>query len=162
MNHRSRGLLVGMTALGLLSTTLTACGTDAFERCVPEESASAAAAGIDGTYEGVRDAEGVRLTLTNGSGKAGNTLTVENWPTGDYYRDELGETFDGSGTWEIDRSTASEQSPLLRLHFDKPKPLLRGDTIDLLTITSDDKRVVLYDNTDPDTCPSFRLDLEKP
>ncbi|MFE7431214.1 hypothetical protein [Streptomyces sp. NPDC057545] len=119
-------------------------------------------ADLAGTFEGVRDAKGVRLTLTTAPGQAGGTLAVRNWPTGDYYRAELGETFDGSGTWEIDRPTTSDASPLLRLHFDKPRDMLRGDTVDLLAIAVDSDRAVIYKNDDPDTCPSFRLDLKKP
>jgi hypothetical protein len=162
MTHRSPRVVAVVTALVVLAGTLSACGADAFERCVPEESAEAGGADLAGTYEGKRDAEGVRLTLTTVPRQSGGTLSVENWPTGDYYREELGETFDGSGTWEIDPPSGPEKSPLLRLHFDKPKALLRGDTVDLLTIAVDSKRTVVYKNDDPDTCPSFRLDLKGP
>ncbi|WP_329118729.1 hypothetical protein [Streptomyces sp. NBC_01353] len=47
------------------------------------------------------------------------------------------------------------------LHFEKPEGILRGDTVDLLTIVADSERTVIYENDDPDTCPDFRLDLKK-
>ncbi|MER6994808.1 hypothetical protein [Streptomyces sp. NPDC000410] len=150
-----------LTALAVLAGTLSGCGSDVFERCVPEKSAAVSSADLDGTYEGRRDAEGVRLTLTPAAGQAGGTLTAENWPTSDYYRDELGDTFDGSGTWAFDAASAPGKDPLLRLNFDKPRDMLPGDTVDLLTIGVDAKRTVVYKNDDPDTCPSFRLDLKK-
>ncbi|MEV3992068.1 hypothetical protein AB0J57_24460 [Streptomyces sp. NPDC049837] len=162
MNRRHSHAVATTAALAVLTAMLSACGSDTFERCVPKESAAASSADLSGTYEGRRDAEGVRLTLATAPNQSGGTLSAENWPTGDYYWEELGDTFDGSGTWEIDPPSGPDESPMLRLHFDKPKDMLRGDTVDLLTIAADSERTVIYKNADPDTCPSFRLDLKKP
>ncbi|MET9887401.1 hypothetical protein ABZZ20_30535 [Streptomyces sp. NPDC006430] len=162
MNHRIRAA----TALIVLTWPLTACGgsdgAGPFERCVPEESATVSTAELDGSYEGSREAAGARLTLTSRPGQVGGTLTAENWPTGDAFRDELGPSFSTTGTWELTRPSGSTKHPLLRLHFDPPKPdLPTPDTIDLLSVGIDAKRTFIYDNADPDTCPDFRLQLRK-
>jgi hypothetical protein len=39
--------------------------------------------------------------------------------------------------------------------------MLRGETDDLLTIAAASDQTVVYKNDEPDTCPSFRLDLNK-
>ncbi|MFK0253655.1 hypothetical protein [Streptomyces sp. NPDC090445] len=159
MNHRIRAT----TALLALTWPLTACGgPGVFEHCVPEESSTASSAELEGSYEGSLDAKGTRLVLKTRPGESGGTLTVENWPTGDSFRNELGPSFSGTGTWQIARPSGSEKSALLRLHFDPPKPdLPTPDTIDLLSIGIDAKRTFLYDNADPDTCPDFRLQLQR-
>ncbi|MEU8843776.1 hypothetical protein AB0D97_32425 [Streptomyces roseus] len=162
MNHRIRAA----TALIALTWPLTACGssggTGAFERCVPEESASVSTVELEGRYEGSRSAAGARLTLSPRPGQVGGTLTAENWPTGEAFRDELGPSFGTSGTWELTRPSGSTEHTLLRLHFDPPKPdLPTPDTIDLLSVGIDAKRTFLYDNADPNTCPDFRLQLRK-
>ncbi|MFB7372621.1 hypothetical protein ACFC0D_22550 [Streptomyces sp. NPDC056222] len=151
-----------MTALVVLGGTVSGCGSDLFERCVPEESSAASSADLTGTFEGELDADGARLTLTTAPGQAGGTLTAENWPTGDRHLAELGDTFDGSGTWEVDRQSDPDDIPRLRLYFEKPEGILRGDTVDLLTITADSERTVVYKHDDPDTCPDFVLELKKP
>ncbi|MEF2529407.1 MULTISPECIES: hypothetical protein [Streptomyces] len=154
------------TALFLLTWPLTACGVSGgdglFERCVPEEATRANTAELEGSYEGSQEAKGTRLTLTARPGRSGGTLTVENWPTGDSFRDELGPSFSGTGTWEIDHPSGSAKHPLLRLQFDPPKPdMPTPHTIDLLSIGIDAKRTFIYDNKDPDTCPHFRLQLRE-
>ncbi|MFE5536478.1 hypothetical protein [Streptomyces sp. NPDC056492] len=162
MNHRIRVA----TALLALTWPLTACGGSGgagpSERCVPEEAATVSTSELEGGYEGSREAAGTRLTLTSRPGQAGGTLTTENWPTGDAFRDELGPSFSTTGTWELTRPSGSTKHPLLRLHFDPPKPdLPTPDTIDLLSVGIDEQRTFIYDNADPDTCPAFRLQLRR-
>ncbi|MEU9096184.1 hypothetical protein [Streptomyces sp. NPDC048361] len=111
---------------------------------------------LAGTYRGVYEARGAVLTLSSVPGWSGGTLTVEGWPTGSTYRAELGKTFKGSGTWELD--AGSQGGPLVRLSFTQPHDWISGDTVDRLAIAADSSRTVLYENSDPDTCPDFRLD----
>ncbi|WP_369378370.1 hypothetical protein [Streptomyces sp. cg36] len=106
-----------------------------------------------GRYEGAHEADGVRLTLPEGG-----AVRAEKWPTGDYHRAELGESFDGSGTWEVEQATGSRDRALLRPHFTAPARFLQGDTLDGLTIGTDGSRTDLYDDFDPDVCPDFRLE----
>jgi hypothetical protein len=73
----------------------------------------------------------------------------------------MGDTFDGSLTWPIDRPSEPGESPLLRLHFTHLRTCSGGETDDLLTIADASDRTVVYKNDEPDTCPSFRLDLNK-
>ncbi|PKV86229.1 hypothetical protein [Streptomyces sp. TLI_146] len=157
MPHRSRRALGAVAALALLTAPLTACGSDALERCVPVAAESATPGELIGRYEGAHEADGVRLTLS-----PGGAMRAEKWPTGDYHRAKLGKTFDGSGTWEIESATASTGRALLRLHFTKPTLFLQGDTLDKLTIGIDATRTDLYQDTDPDICPDFRLRRHKP
>ncbi|MBT2454168.1 hypothetical protein [Streptomyces sp. ISL-86] len=162
MHHRSHRIRRSVAALAALVGSLTACGSDAFERCVPEESTTASAAQLVGTYEGSLTAKGVRLTLTATPGQnAGGTLTAENWPTGNFYRSKLGEAFTGSGTWEVESGRPPNSRSLLRLHFEQPELFLPGDTLDKLSIGVDAKRIFVYDNPDPDVCPDFRLQLQQ-
>ncbi|MET9700795.1 hypothetical protein ABZY31_28320 [Streptomyces sp. NPDC006529] len=161
MNPRIRITAAG-AALAALSWPLTACGLadGALERCVPAPATTASTADLAGSYEGSRDAKGTRLTLTTRPGGSGGTLTVENWPTGDSFRKELGTSFNTTGTWEIDRPSDGSPHALLRLDFDPPKPGLPApDTIDMLSIGIDAKRTFIYADDDPDTCPHFRLQL---
>ncbi|MEU9377903.1 hypothetical protein AB0D94_29660 [Streptomyces sp. NPDC048255] len=162
MHHRSHRIRRAAAALAVLVGSLTACGSDTFERCVPEESTTAGAAQLAGTYEGSLKAEGVRLTLTaDPGGKGGGTLSAENWPTGGFHRAELGEAFSGSGTWEVESGQSPNGRSLLRLHFEKPQLFLPGDTLDKLSIGIDAERTFVYDNSDPDVCPDFRLKLQR-
>ncbi|MFD3695655.1 hypothetical protein ACFWUZ_05775 [Streptomyces sp. NPDC058646] len=161
MHHRSHRIRRCVAALAVLAGSLTACGSGAFERCVPQAS-TASAAELAGSYEGSLDAEGVRLTLTAAPGQnRGGTLTVENWPTGGFHTSEPGRAFTGSGTWEIDTGRATKGRSLLRLHFEEPELLLPGDVLDTLSIGIDSERTFLYDDFDPDVCPDFRLKLRQ-
>lgn len=157
MPPQSRRALGSVAALVVLAATLTACGSDTFERCVPVAAKSATPGELIGRYEGAHEADGVRLTLSSGG-----AMRAEKWPTGDYHRAELGTTFNGTGTWEIEPATASNDRALLRLHFTKPTLFLKGDTLDKLTIGIDGTRTDLYEDFDPDVCPDFRLQRRKP
>lgn len=162
MPHLSHRTAAALAALAVLAGSLTACGSGAFERCVPEESTTASAAQLVGTYEGSLKAAGVRLTLTaTPNQNSGGTLTVENWPTGSFYRSKPGEAFTGSGTWEVESGRPPKSRSLLRLHFEQPELLLPGDTLDKLSIGVDAERTFVYDNADPDVCPDFRLRLRR-
>ncbi|MFE9799765.1 hypothetical protein ACFYP6_12905 [Streptomyces goshikiensis] len=161
-SHHTRRSVAALVALAALVGLLSACGSDAFERCVPEESTTASAAQLAGTYEGSFKAKDIRLALTATPGQnTGGTLTVENWPTGSFHRSKLGETFTGSGTWEVEPGRPPNSRSLLRLHFEQPELLLPGDTLDKLSIGIDTKRTFVYDNSDPDVCPDFRLKLQQ-
>ncbi|MEU1076089.1 MULTISPECIES: hypothetical protein [unclassified Streptomyces] len=157
MPPHSRRALGAVAALVLLAAPLTACGSDALERCVPVAADSATPGELIGSYEGAHEADGVRLTLS-----PDGAMRAEKWPTGDYHRATLGATFNGSGTWEVERATGTEDRALLRLHFTKPTMFLKGDTLDKLTIGIDASRAVLYEDFDPDVCPDFRLQRRKP
>ncbi|MFE3608138.1 hypothetical protein [Streptomyces goshikiensis] len=165
MHHRSQRIRrsgAALAALAALAGSLTACGSDALERCVPEESTTAGAAQLVGTYEGFLKAKDIHLTLTATPGQnTGGTLTVENWPTGSFHRSGLGETFSGSGTWELESGRPPTSRSLLRFHFEQPELFLPGDTLDKLSIGIDAKRTFVYDNPDPDVCPDFRLKLRR-
>ncbi|ATZ25812.1 hypothetical protein ACFZBM_13945 [Streptomyces lavendulae] len=159
MNRHLR-IRTAAAALTALAWPLTACGLSGgpSERCVPAPATSATTADLEGDYEGSLDAKGTRLTLTTRPGEGGGTLAVENWPTGDSFREELGASFSTTGTWELDRPTAGYRHALLRLHFDPPKPDLPAPhTLDLLSIGIDAERTFVYADKDPDTCPDFRL-----
>ncbi|GAA0601851.1 hypothetical protein [Streptomyces crystallinus] len=156
MPHPVRRALGAVAALAVLPATLTACGSDALERCVPAAAESATPGELVGRYEGAHEADGVRLTLS-----PGGAMTAQKWPTGDYHRAELGKAFNGSGTWEIEPATSATHRALLRLHFTKPALFLQGDTLDKLTIGTDATRTDLYEDFDPDVCPDFRLRLQK-
>ncbi|WP_327280773.1 MULTISPECIES: hypothetical protein [unclassified Streptomyces] len=157
MAHRPRRALGTATALAVLAATLTACGSDAFQRCVPVAEKGATPLEVTGSYEGSIKAEGVRLTLSSGG-----AMTAEKWRNGSYFDTKSGDTFDASGTWEIQRATGSNDRALVRLHFDKPFGSLKDDTLDELSIGVDATRTFLYDDFDPDVCPDFRLQLQKP
>ncbi|MFD7334680.1 hypothetical protein ACFV98_01580 [Streptomyces violascens] len=159
MNRSLRGLAIAVV-LPLSAFGITGCGASGvLDRCVPAGGAAVGANELVGTYRGVHDAAGARLTLSLGPGQHGGTLTVDDWPTGTYYRAELGKTFKGSGTWVVD--TRSQGHPLVRLSFTQPHDWLPGDTVDRLTVAADSTRTVLYEDSDPDTCPDFRLDLAR-
>ncbi|MFI6942368.1 hypothetical protein ACIBI4_24110 [Streptomyces sp. NPDC050418] len=156
-------LLPAALVLGLLSP-LSACslgGSGA--RCVPADANGVSTDGdLVGTYKGERDAKGVRLTLEAGTAQNEGKASVRNWPTGDYHRDALGETFNGTGTWSVDwDSTGSPQNPVLQLDFEKPDVFAAGDTLDRLSIAADSDRTVFAHETDPDMCPKFRLERQR-
>lgn len=156
---RTLRALAAAATLCLLAFELTGCGS-ATGRCIPPEASAADGSDLAGTYRGKHAAKDVRLTLAPTAGRNGGTLTVENWPTGDYYRSELGDTFKGAGTWDVDtRSNAGH--PLVHLSFTAPHDWMSGDTIDRLSVAMDTTRTVLYENADPDICPDCRLDLAK-
>ncbi|MER7467088.1 hypothetical protein [Streptomyces sp. NPDC097981] len=157
MSHHTRRALGAATTLAVLAATLTACGSDAFQRCVPVAGKGATPLEVIGSYEGSGKAGGVRLTLSSGG-----AMTAEKWLNGSYFGADSGDTFNASGTWEIQQATASNDRALLRLHFDKPVGFLKGDTLDRLSIGVDATRTFLYDDFDPDVCPDFRLRLQKP
>ncbi|MEU8955500.1 hypothetical protein AB0C93_14465 [Streptomyces sp. NPDC048518] len=117
---------------------------------------------LAGTYRGEGDAEGVTLTLkapgASESGPDGGKVSVRDWPTGDWYRSELGEAFDGSGTWSVVQGgTSATEFAHLSLSFTAPERFLNGDTLDSLSIATSGGRTYLYAEDDPDVCPSFRL-----
>lgn len=163
MHHRpkSHAIRCATAALAVVVGLLTGCGSDSAERCVPEPSTTVSAAQLAGTYVGSREAEGVRLTLsTTPGGNRGGTLTTENWPTGSFHTSKPGRAFTGSGTWEVEDARASTRRSLLRLQFEDPAEVTSGDTLDKLSIGIDARRIVIYDDTDPDVCPAFRLQLQ--
>ncbi|MEV5546562.1 hypothetical protein AB0L35_10620 [Streptomyces sp. NPDC052309] len=102
------------------------------------------------------------LTLKGSKNKPDSgTVTVHDWPTGDWYRSELGETFDGSGTWSVVQgSTSATEFAHLSLSFTAPERFLNGDTLDSLSIAQGDGRTCLYADGDPEVCPVFRLRLQ--
>ncbi len=148
--------------MSILVGSLTACGSDAFERCVPKASATVSAAQLIGAYEGSREAEGVRLTLAAApGGNRGGTFTAENWPTGSFHKSPPGKAFTGSGSWAVQDALPPKGRSLLRLQFDDPAEVTTGATLDKLSIGIDAKRIFVYDDTDPDVCPAFRLKLRQ-
>ncbi|MER8095951.1 hypothetical protein [Streptomyces goshikiensis] len=162
MHHRSHRIRRTTAALTVLVGSLTACGSDALERCVPEASTTASAAQLVGTYEGSLEAEGVRLTLTaTPGGNRGGTLTAENWPTGNFHKSQPGRAFTGTGTWEVEDARPPKGRSLIRMQFDDPSEVTSSDTLDKLSIGIDAKRIFVYDDSDPDVCPDFRLKLRQ-
>ncbi|MEU3821596.1 hypothetical protein AB0E74_18555 [Streptomyces sp. NPDC030392] len=157
---RGRILTAAAAVLALLSC-LPGCSPapTALEGCMGERAVGATSAQLAGTYRGEGDAEGVTLTLKASESKPGSgTVTVRDWPTGDWHRGELGETFDGSGTWSVVQGgTAATEFARLSLSFTAPKRFLEGDTLDSLSIAEGDGRTHLYAEGDPDVCPAFRL-----
>jgi hypothetical protein len=144
-----------------LLTFLPGCSSapTAVEGCMGKQAVGATSGQLAGTYRGEGDAEGVTLTLkASKSAPDGGTVTVHDWPTGDWYRSELGETFDGSGTWSVlQGGTSATEFAHLSLSFTAPKRFLDGDTLDSLSIAQGDGRTYLYADDDPDICPAFRL-----
>ncbi|MHC6627893.1 hypothetical protein ACYTFC_17670 [Streptomyces globosus] len=151
----------GMAALAAVAGLLSGCGSDAFERCVPEAADTAGAAQLAGTFEGEREAKGVRLTLALTPGTAhGGSFTAENWPTGDSsFHAHLGTTFSGSGTWVVAPAGGGWDRTMLLMDFTEPEGFGKDDTLDRLSIGIDAKRTFVYDDPDPDVCPDFRLRL---
>lgn len=124
-----------------------------------KQAVSATSGELAGTYVGEGHAKGATITLKTSGGKPGGTVTVHDWPTGDWYRGELGDTFDGKGTWDVEGGTRSGEHAQVHLFITEPRLFLRGYTLDALSIATDSKRTHLYEDDDPDVCPAFRLRL---
>ncbi|MEU5536712.1 hypothetical protein [Streptomyces sp. NPDC020362] len=156
-----RPRLVTTVAVLALLSPLAACSSasSAVEACMGKQAASATSGELAGTYRGEGDAEGATITLKASDSKPGGTVTVHHWPTGSWHKSELGDTFDGSGTWDVAGGTGSGDHAQVRLSFTKPELFLHGDTLDSLSIAMDGKRTFLYQDDDPDVCPKFRLRL---
>ncbi|MDI3417939.1 hypothetical protein [Streptomyces luteolus] len=158
----SRRIPTAAAVCAMLSAPLAACSpADLAASCVPPKSKAVIASELVGTFKGAKDADDAGIVLKEKHGQGGGTLSVRNWPTGDYYRDSLGATFDGTGTWEIQPASKTVKNPLLHLHFEEPKEFASGGTVDMLSVASDSKRTVIYEDTDPDVCPKFRLELRR-
>jgi hypothetical protein len=160
----SRVRLPAAAAVLALLTCLPACSSasTAVEGCMGKQAVGATSGALAGTYRGEGDAEGVTLTLKASESEPGSgTVTVHDWPTGDWHRSELGETFDGSGTWSVVQGgTSATKFAHLSLSFTAPERFLEGDTLDSLSIAEGDGRTFLYAEDDPDVCPAFRLRLQ--
>lgn len=144
----------------VLLLPLGACSSDSARKCLPD-SGSVSSADIVGAYKGLRDAKGVSFSLEadeERTGASGGRVTVKNWPTGDWHRPELGETFDGAGTWEFQPARKPGERDMVSIVLTEPRTFGVNDTLDTLTVTSDSDRIVLYENDDPDICPRFRLE----
>ncbi|QGV77312.1 hypothetical protein [Streptomyces ficellus] len=156
-------LTVTAVVLALLSC-LPACSSasTAVEGCMGKQAVGATSGELAGTYRGEGDAEGVTLTLEASESEPGSgTVTVHDWPAGDWYRSELGAAFDGSGTWSVVQGgTSATEYAHLSLSFSAPERFLDGDTLDSLSIAEGDGRTYLYAEDDPDVCPAFRLRLQ--
>ncbi|MFC9497599.1 hypothetical protein [Streptomyces sp. NPDC056982] len=111
--------------------------SDTFERCVPEETGEVSSADLEGSYRGSGDGDGATITLKATSGQFGGTMTVHPWPSSDFPRYGKDKSFDGSGTWQVDKTAEIAKYATVRVSFDEP---------DALT------------SADPDTCPAFRLE----
>ncbi|WP_077796929.1 hypothetical protein [Streptomyces sp. JHA26] len=157
----SRVRLPAAVAVLALLTCLPGCSSEptSVEACMGKQAVGATSGQLAGTYRGEGDAEGVTLTLKASRDESGSgTVTVRDWPTGDWYRSELGETFDGSGTWSVVQGgTSATEFAHLALSFTTPQRFLKGDTLDSLSIAEGDGHTHLYADDDPDVCPAFRL-----
>ncbi|MHC3391095.1 hypothetical protein ACLQ2E_16815 [Streptomyces lavendulocolor] len=160
----SRARPLAAAAVLALLTCLPGCSSasTAVEGCMGKQAVGATSGELAGTYRGEGDAEGVTLALKASESEPGSgTVTVRDWPTGDWYRSELGESFDGSGTWSmVQGGTSATEFAHLSLSFTTPKRFLDGDTLDSLSIAEGDGRIHLYAEDDPDVCPAFRLRLQ--
>ncbi|MEU2717510.1 hypothetical protein [Streptomyces sp. NPDC007205] len=154
-------LLRWMTAVAVpaLLSPLAGCSSasTAVEACMAKQADSATPGELAGTYGGEGDAKGATITLRASGSKPGGTVTVHHWPTGDWYKRELGATFNGSGSWSVQSGTGSEAHARVQLSFTEPRTFLNGDTLDKLSIAMDSERTYLYEDDDPDVCPKFRL-----
>ncbi|MEU1402147.1 hypothetical protein ABZ471_07225 [Streptomyces sp. NPDC005728] len=158
MAGRRPRLVTAAGVLGLLSP-LAGCSSasTAVEACMAKQAASATSGELAGTYVGEDHAKGATITLKASDTRTGGTVTVHNWPTGDWYKSELGDTFDGSGTWDVVGDTRPGEYVQVHLSITEPELFLRDHTVDSLSIATDSKRTFLYEDDDPDTCPIFRL-----
>ncbi|MBL1107290.1 hypothetical protein JK361_22235 [Streptomyces sp. 5-8] len=151
------------TAVAMLTllTPLAGCSSasTAVEACMGRQAKSATSGELAGTYAGEAHAEGATITLKASDTGTGGTVTVHHWPTGDWYESELGATFDGSGTWDVVGGSRPGEYGQVRLSLTEPEPFLNGDTLDSLSIAKDSERTYLYEDDDPDVCPTFRLRL---
>ncbi|GHH02555.1 hypothetical protein [Streptomyces rubradiris] len=127
-------LVTAAAALVLLSP-LAGCSSaaTAVEACMGKRAVSATSGELAGTYVGEAHAKGVTLTLEASDDGTGGKVTVRNWPTGS---DEYGH---------------------VRLSFTEPERFLQEDTLDSLSIAKDSRRMYLYEDDDPEVCPTFRL-----
>lgn len=154
-------LLRRMTAVAVLAllSPLTACSSasTAVEACMAKQATSVSSVDLVGAYAGEGGAKDVTVMLRSTDGKPGGTVTVRHWPTGDWYKSELGATFNGSGTWSVQSGSGSEGHARVQLSFTEPRTFLSGDTLDELSIATDGKKTYLYQDDDPDVCPTFRL-----
>ncbi|GAB7103950.1 hypothetical protein JCM4814A_22640 [Streptomyces phaeofaciens JCM 4814] len=148
-------------AVPLLLLPLGGCSSGTPETCMPRDTSGISSADLPGTYVGAQDAEGATITLGPSDGSGKGKVTVRDWPTGDWYRSELGDTFDGSGTWGFDPGAGTGGTPRVGLRLTEPKLFLDGDTLDSLSVAADAERTFLYEDDDPDICAKFRLQLEK-
>ncbi|MFI8952253.1 hypothetical protein ACIGO6_37965 [Streptomyces sp. NPDC053750] len=157
----TRVRLPAAAAVLALLTCLPGCSSapTAVEGCMGKQAVGATLGQLIGTYRGEGDAEGVTLTLKASKNKPGSgTVTVHDWPTGDWYQSELGETFDGSGIWSVVQGgTSATEFAHVSLSFTAPERFLNGDTLDSLSIAQGNGRTYLYADDDPDVCPAFRL-----
>ncbi|MGW0766574.1 hypothetical protein [Streptomyces sp. NPDC002676] len=151
-------VVTAAAALALLSP-LAACSSasTAVEACMGKQATSVSSVDLTGTYAGEDKAKGATITLTSTDGKPGGRVTVRHWPSGNWHKDKLGATFDGSGTWEVQEGASTGGHPQVGLSFTAPDFFLPDDTIDTLSIARDGKKTYLYQDDDPDTCPTFRL-----
>ncbi|MDN3260130.1 hypothetical protein QWJ26_09980 [Streptomyces sp. CSDS2] len=151
-------LVTAAAVLALLSP-LSGCSSasTAVEACMGKQAVSATTGELEGTYTGEAHAKGVEITLKASDTGTGGTVTVRNWPTGSWYRSELGPTFDGSGTWDVLSGAGSDDYGQVKLSFTEPERFLQDDTLDSLSIAKDSERLYLYEDDDPDVCPTFRL-----
>ncbi|GAA3158037.1 hypothetical protein GCM10010521_52590 [Streptomyces rameus] len=151
-------LVTAAAVLGLL-TPLAACSSasTAVEACMARQAKSVTSGEVAGTYRGEAHAKGATITLTASDDHTGGTVTVHDWPTGDWYRSELGDTFDGSGTWDVAGGYGADDHGQVHLSFTAPELFLRGYTVDSLSVATDSERTFLYEDDDPDVCPAFRL-----
>ncbi|MFJ9197026.1 hypothetical protein [Streptomyces flaveolus] len=160
----SRVRLPAAAAALALLTCLPGCSSapTAVDACMGKQAVGATSGQLAGTYRGEGDAKDVTLTLKASTTKPGSgTVTVHHWPTGDWYRSELGENFDGSGTWSVVQGgTPATEFAHVSLSFTAPQRFLDGDTLDSLSIADGDGRTYLYAGDDPDVCPAFRLRLQ--
>ncbi|APS20627.1 hypothetical protein TK78_18035 [Streptomyces sp. Tue 6075] len=142
---------------------LGACSFDSARTCLPG-GGSVSSAEIVGVYKGLRDAENVSVSLETDDerpGASGGRVSVKNWPTGDWYRPELGEAFDGAGTWEFRSAGNAGEKSAVSITFTEPGRFGVNDTLDTLMVAADADRIVLYENDDPDICPRFRLESRR-
>ncbi|MDK1475478.1 hypothetical protein QNO07_18980 [Streptomyces sp. 549] len=75
---------------------LGACSFTPSEKCVPD-GGSVSSAEVVGTYQGLRAPKDISLTLEADAeltGASEGRGTVTDWPTGDWYRPGLGDSFD--------------------------------------------------------------------
>ncbi|WP_225632017.1 hypothetical protein [Streptomyces solaniscabiei] len=160
----SRVRLPAAAAVLALLTCLPGCSSapTGVEACMGKQAVGATSGQLAGTYRGEDDAGGVTLTLKASQDEPGSgTVTVHDWPTGDWYRSELGETFDGTGTWAVVQGgTSATEFARLSLSFTAPQRFLKGDTLDALSIAEGDGHTHLYADDDPDACPAFRLERQ--
>ncbi|SMF14393.1 hypothetical protein [Streptomyces sp. Amel2xC10] len=61
---------------------------------MPRDTAGIGSGDLVGTYAGVEDAEGATVVLGPLDGRGKGKVTVRGWPAGDWYRSEVGDTFD--------------------------------------------------------------------